>query len=117
MALVDSKSFSSSTGNTPAQMLDTRVKVLSLGVLSLAIWSVDTPAGLGLTALLCLFWLALSGKCALKVLDGLRRLWLLFLAVIIYYYLAGYSLGAELSADFLPQALGRGLMLCGKLAA
>ncbi len=99
-----------------AHGIDARAKVAVLTVLSVALWSVDTLIGLGLNVLLCLGCLALAGPCAVKVLGRLKRLWSVFLLVVVYYLWAEYSLGGGLSPQGLPRVLAESMMLCGKLA-
>ncbi len=99
-----------------AHGIDARAKVIVLTVLSLAVWSVDTLSGLGLNVLLCASMLALAGNRAGKALGGLRKLWSVFVLVVIYYLWAEYSLGGAVALEGLPEVLGSSLMLCGKLA-
>jgi energy-coupling factor transport system permease protein len=103
-------------GGSLAHAIDARAKVIVLTVLSVALWSVDTLSGLGINALLCASMLALAGNCAGKALGGLRRMWSLFLLVVIYYLWAEYSLGGAIVMEGLSEALVSSLMLCGKLA-
>ncbi len=104
------------TNGSLAHGIDARAKVIVLTVFSVALWSVDTPTGMGIISMLCLAWLALAGHCAVRVLGGLRRLWSVLVLVLIYYIWAEHSIGGGLTIKELPELLGRSLMLCGKLA-
>ncbi|MBW7996251.1 MAG: energy-coupling factor transporter transmembrane protein EcfT [Candidatus Glassbacteria bacterium] len=100
-----------------AHRLDARAKVIVLMVMSVAVWSVETGAGLGMILLLCGSWLAASGAGGKKVLAGLRRLWIVLLFVVLYYLWAVYSIRGGFGLEGLPGVFFNSLMLCGKLAA
>ena len=100
-----------SGGSGWAGGLDARAKLVVLGVLSVAVWSLDTLAGLLLTCGACGLWLAFSGAAARKVLGGMKHLWTIFLFVALYYLWAGYYLGTGWTGALVSTAL-----LCGKLA-
>ncbi len=49
--------ISAAAGDSPAQRLDARFKVLAVGILSFAVWEIDTLAGLALSALPVTVWI------------------------------------------------------------
>ena len=106
----------SAAGNSPAQRLDPSFKVLAVGILSFAIWEIDTLAGLGLAAALVAGWVFAAAGAARAVLGSLRRLIYVFFLVILYYCWAAYSSGGGDFWTGIAGVLYRSVLLGGKLA-
>jgi energy-coupling factor transport system permease protein len=104
------------TAGSPAHLIDARVKVLLTGILSFAVWGIDSFTGLGITGVLVGCWVILTRGALRAILSSLRKLVYIFLAVIIYYCWAEASRpGMNLLQGF-DSALAKSLLLTGKLA-
>jgi energy-coupling factor transport system permease protein len=78
-----------SPGKSHAHRLDTRLKVLMIGVYSVAIWSVDTFTGLGVMCLVVAAWAAAARGALRQMLAGVRSLGLISVLVLLYYWWSG----------------------------
>ncbi|MBN2289613.1 MAG: energy-coupling factor transporter transmembrane protein EcfT [Candidatus Glassbacteria bacterium] len=99
-------------GKSPAHLLDPRLKVLMVGLLSVAVWYVDSFTGLGLLGLLLAGWTLLGQGFFPRMLLSLRSLVYIVLAVLIYYLFSGVPHpGGGWAAGLIAAAL-----FCGKVA-
>jgi len=101
---------------SPAYRLDARFKVLLLGVLSAAVWNLDTFAGLGIVWLLVLVWIIMARGACRTIFAGLRRMLYLLLLIIAYYGWAELSRPGTAWFQGLETALALSFLLAGKLA-
>ena len=109
-------SSGSSAAGSPAHLIDARIKVLLTGILSFAVWGIDSFAGVGITGLLVAWWVILTRGALSAALSCLSKLIFIFLAVIIYYCWAEASRpGVEL-IQALESALAKSLLLSAKVA-
>jgi len=97
-------------------LVDARIKVLLTGILSLAVWGIDSFAGLGITAALVGIWIIPARGALGAIFSGLRKLVYIFLVVIIYYCWAEASRPGINLLQGLESALAKSLLLTGKLA-
>ena len=105
-----------SAAGSPAHLIDARIKVLLTGILSFAVWGIDSFAGVGITGVLVAWWLILTRGAFRAALSGLSKLIFIFLAVIIYYCWAEASRpGVEL-LQALEGALAKSFLLTAKVA-
>ena len=103
-------------GKSPAHLLDARLKVLMVGVLSLAVWAVDTFVGLGLLCSLLFLWIMLGKGFARQMMVSARGLIYVVLALTIYYCLTGALRSGDDWMGGLLSSLSKSTLLCGKLA-
>lgn len=108
-------SFGQAAVSSPARLIDARVKVLLTGLLSLAVWGIDSLAGLGIAAALVGWWLILTRSEVAPIFSGLRKLLYIFLVLIIYYCWAEASRPGMNLVAALEGALIKSLLLAGKL--
>jgi len=101
---------------SPAYRLDARFKVLLLGVLSGAVWNLDTFAGLGMVWLLILIWIGMARGAGRTIFTALRRMLYLLLLIIAYYSWAEISRPGMAIIRGMEAALARSFLLAGKLA-
>ncbi len=108
--------FGESAVSSPAHLVDARVKVLLTGILSFAVWKIDSLAGLGITGALVGCWVILARGAVRAIFSSLRKLLYIFLVVIIYYCWTEASRPGMNLLQGLESALVKSLLLAGKLA-
>jgi len=102
-------------GNTPAHQMDARLKVLMVAALSVAVWGVESFAGMGLLGALLVVWTLPGGDFLRHLLTSVKSLIYLVLAVAVYFIVSGLlRSGGGCTAGFLDSLLTAAL-LCGKL--
>ena len=70
-------------GRSPACLIDARIKVLLAGILSFAVWKLDSITGLGVTSALVGFWVILARGAIRSILSSLRNFLYIFLGRIL----------------------------------
>ena len=103
-------------GKSPAHLLDARLKILMVGVLSVAVWAVDTFVGLGLLCALLFLWIMLGKGFTRQMLASAKSLIYIVLAVTIYYGLSGALRSSDDWMGALLNSLSKSTFLSGKLA-
>lgn len=109
-------SFGEAAVSSPAHPVDARVKVLLTGILSFAVWKIDSFAGLGITGALVGCWVILTRGAVRAIFSSLRKLLYIFLVVIIYYCWTEASRPGMNLLQGLESALVKSFLLAGKLA-
>ncbi len=102
-------------GKSSAHLLDARLKVGMVGALSVAVWAVDTFAGLGLLCALLVIWTVLGGGFIRQMLVSAKSLIYIVLAVSIYYILSEILRSGDYLMGGLMSGAAKSALLCGKL--
>ena len=101
-------------GNSLAHRLDTRIKVLITGFFSVAVWNVNSGAGLVLMSAVVSGWALMARSGARRMIAPLRGMAIPALFILVYYLWSGVSFGGPGLAGELMQALARTLILLVK---
>ena len=78
-----------SPGNSTVHRLDPRLKVIITGFFSVAVWFVETPAGLGLLCAMLITWIVLGKDLILRMLALSKSLLYILLVIVLYYCISG----------------------------
>jgi energy-coupling factor transport system permease protein len=105
-----------SPGNSPAHRLDPRLKVIMIGIFSLAVWFVDTPIGLGLMSAMLITWTLLGKGFALRMLASAKSLIYIVLAILLYYCISGALNSIDNWTAGMINGLYKAILFCVKLA-
>ena len=103
-------------GKSSAHLLDARLKVVMVGALSVAVWAVDTFAGLGLLCALLVIWTVLGRGFIRQMLVSAKSLLYIIVAVSIYYIVSEILRSGDFLVGGLMSGASKSALLCGKLA-
>ena len=95
---------------------DPRLKILMIGILSVAVWQVDSLAGLAIVVLWLAGWVALLRNRARSILNNLKILIYLTFLAGLYYGWAELAGPANTLGEALKSILINTTLLVGKLA-
>ncbi|HUU27593.1 MAG TPA: energy-coupling factor transporter transmembrane protein EcfT [archaeon] len=102
-------------GTSRAHFLDARFKVLLAGLLSVAVWSVDSFAGLGIIFSLVGAWVFLLKEQARSIAANLGSLVYIFFLVLLYYGWSEFSGSNGSLGETAQVVLLKSILLTGKL--
>ncbi len=101
-------------GNSLAHSLDTRIKVIITGFFSVAVWNVNSAAGLVLMSAVVIGWALMARSGARQMIAPLRGMAIPALFIFVYYLWSEISFGGQGLAGELMQAMGRTTVLLVK---